>query len=342
LLLAAVVLALSAALYLQGRRCEVCGPPLSTPDAPEGRFTVSEMSEHVLRPMPVEEPMQPRWRDVADVAYARDFREEFSYDACEVRVEYEACARTLKGWLRARGLKPWFVYQIKLVGAAPVLGPDETDNVDMESWSSWQLGRMGRWWCHDCDWNVSDAELGEHLSKGHEVRGYLLFDWLITDGQGECDHQFWMDRSLHVLWKVGQRDRGEHDSAPRWYGIERGEYGYESGDVGGGGEEAVFGEWEPARATVGKLGVPAGEYRVRMNLTEETWHSNLGDRTQELGGHWAWVLDGDLQFTVSDEAACEVSQASCPGCLPGPNGGTATAANGNGQRARGNSDGWAG
>ena len=302
LLLVAVALAFGVALYLQSRRCEVCVPPLVVPDGPGGRLTVSNMSEDVLKPMPVAEPMQPRWRDVGDAVYEPEFRDEFSYDACEVRVAYEPSAQTLVGRVTARGLKPWFVYQIKLVGPEPIVGLTETENsADAGVWSSYQLGRMGRWWCHDCDWNVADADLAEHLSSGHDVRGYLLFDWFITDGAGDADHEFELDRSLHVLWKVGQRDRGEHDSAPRWYTVERGGAAYDEVKQEAAEEIAVFAEWEPTRAKIGDLVVPPGGYRVRLNLTEETWHSNLGDREQELGGHWAWVLDADLQFTVDSE-----------------------------------------
>jgi hypothetical protein len=306
LLLVAVALAFSAALYVQGRWRTVSGPPpLILPDAPGGRLTVSELSEKRLTPMVVDDAAQLRWRDIGDVAYAPDFRRQFAYENTGehfAEVEYEPSAHTLVGRVSVRGLKPWFVYQIKLVGPEPIAGLTEADNsANPGVWSSYQLGRMGRWWCEDCRWNVADAELAEHLANGHDVRGYVLFDWLLTDGEGDADHEFALDRSLHVLWKVGQRDRGEHDSAPRWYAVERSGDAYDQADRAVVEEVAVFAEWEPTRAAIGDLVVPSGEYRVRFNLTEESWHANLGDREQELGGQWAWVLDADLLFTVDDE-----------------------------------------
>jgi len=284
-----------------------------------GVTIVSETSETTLHPLPVNPPQQPRWRDMADEPYSARFREEFDYfdtDAHPVEVSYAAQYRTLAGTIIARRLKPWFAYQVKLVGAVPIRGVAEKHNAgDVEAWSSWQLGRLGRWWCDDCHWNVPDAELARHVSEGHSVRGYLLFDWLVTDESGHAVHDFALEGSLHVLWRVGQREQGPRDRPSLFYALDRTAYGYGDGPPAPAGQTGIFGEWEPDRPEVGALRLPPGEYAVRLNLTEESFHANFDEeRMLVYGGFWAWVLEADLRFEVRPP----VSRASRPGSIPGP------------------------
>ncbi len=268
-------------------------------------MTVSDLSETTMGPLTVEEPQRERWRDIADVAYASDFRESFDYDhldAHRATVAYDREASTLRGTVRAEGLKPWMAYQLKLVGLDPIEGVTEADNAsDPRGWSSWQLGRLGRWWCEDCQWNVPGAELHEHVSEGHAVRGYLLFDWFVTDQSGDAEPPFALDSSLHVLWRVGQRERGPKDSAPRWYTVERPAGVYPPSATNTTQRIGLFGEWEPDRPPIGEVRLAAGSYHVGLNLTEETFHANLGeDRELAGGGFWAWVLQSELIFEVQD------------------------------------------
>ena len=294
------------------------------PSPDEVTGIVVQRSEELLRPLEVSEPQQPRWRDIAAVAYSQSFRDAFSYsdaDSHRAEVRYEAQAPSLRGTLTAVGLKPSFAYQLKLVGLEPVRGVTEEDNAaDPRAWSSWQLGRIGRWWCEDCQWNVTDAELAQHVDEGHEVRGYLLFDWLVTDAEGDTQHEFDLNSSLHVLWRVGQRERGPNDTPPRWYTVERPHGAYPASAAGAKQQVGLFGEWEPDRPLPGQLRMPPGRYHVGLNLTEETFHANLGEnRALEGGGFWAWVLEAELEFEVRPS----ISRASCSGCLPGPHEGTA-------------------
>ena len=318
--LAVAAVALGLPLALRQWTCERCAIPVRPP----GRIVVSDMSEKRLTPLMVTDPTHLRWRDVGDLRYSDEFRGSFSYQDTDdhyVAVQYDPGGNALAGRIRAHRLKPWFVYQIKLVGAVPIHGATQADNEDdAAAWSSWQLGRMGRWWCDQCQWNVADPDLLQHLADGHSVRGYVLLDWFITDANGDADHQFALDRSLHVLWKVGQRDRGPNDSVPRWYRVQRRGPAYPVDAQNTVEEVAVYGEWEPTRAPVGRLRVPPGEYHVRLDLTEETWHANMVDRELAGGGFWAWVLEGELLFTVRDEPV-QISRASCPGCIPGPHAG---------------------
>lgn len=264
---------------------------------------VSDQSETVMQPLDVTPPQQERWRDIADVAYRDDWREDFDYadrDAHRAEVRYETVADAVRGRVTARGLKPSFAYQLKLVGLEPLLGPNEADNVgNARAWSSWQLGRLGRWWCEDCGWNVSDADLASHVGEGHAVHGYLLFDWLVTDEDGDAEHAFALSSSLHVLWRVGQRERGPNDTPPRWYTVERPGGVYPVSAANTKQQIGLFGEWEPDRPRIGEARLAPGAYHVGMNLTEESFHANMDEkRALEGGGFWAWVLQSELQFEV--------------------------------------------
>lgn len=270
-----------------------------------GRVIVTSSSKTTLRPIPVPDPDYLRWRDIGDVRYSEQSRESFSYASSEERgvtVRYEPEAETLQGSIEARGLKPWFAYQIKLVGAKGIVSARASANRDdPEAWSSYRLGRLGRWWCEQCHWNLGDRDVRHHLRQRHTVKGYLLFDWFVTDTEGSCSHEFSLDRSLHVIWWVGQRDAEPNDSQPRWYEVMRGPYGYNEEQLGSMQKVGLYGEWEPGRARMGAVALPPGDYRVRMNVTEESFHANLHEEV-EAGGLWAWVLEGDLEFQVCEPA----------------------------------------
>lgn len=314
----AAMVALVGALLtaILGSGCNQAG---QTPGPPGGVIIVQDATQTTMRALQVTPPQQPRWRDITGAPYCEGFRAGFDYadtGAHRVEVHYQTQASTLSGTITASALKPWFAYQLKLVGRCGILGADEAANAgDPAAWSSWQLGRIGRWWCEDCGWNVFDADLAQHIADGHTVRGYLLFDWFVTDAAGNATRDFALDSSLHVLWRVGQRERAPEDGAPRWYRIERGRYAYPADLAGTVADEGMFAEWEPERPAIGRVRLPPGEYRVQLNLTEESFHDNMDDeRALDGGGFWAWVLTADLAFEVLPP----ISRASCPGCIPGP------------------------
>ena len=158
---------------------------------------------------------------------------------------------------------------------------------------------------------MRDEDLRTHLIQGHTVKGYLLFDWFVTDAQGDCDHDFSLDTSLHVLWRVGQRDREASDSAPRWYEVARQTHAYLKGAERQPEPIGLYGEWEPGRPRIGSVSLPPGEYHVRLDLTEESFHANLDEENPvEGGGLWAWVLESDLRFTVGGEERLASVRAS--------------------------------
>ncbi len=316
-LLALVAVGFALGVMMRELRCTQCQIPPSgvTPRMPE-RLDEERLWEAEFRARNNLEASHLRWMDAGDVAYAETFRSSYSYDDADVRVRYDPGGEQLRGRIIAQGLKPWFVYQLKLVGDHPLLGVRAEDNDEPGARSSWAIGQVGRWWCEQCQCNVPDAELGKHLACCHEVRGYLLFDWFMTDGAGNADHYFVVDRSLHVLWKVGQRTPGPHDTPPRWYRIQRSGEAYSAADQGGVAEVGVYGEWEPGRPRIGRVQLCAGEYPAWFNLTEESWHANMPGRESALGGYWAWVMDADIRFWHFSSLS-GTSRDARPGCLLG-------------------------
>lgn len=129
----------------------------------------------------------------------------------------------------------------------------------------------------------------------YRYTGYLLFDYFITEENGEALVEFEADSSHHVLWKRGQRPRTPDDGPV----VERvfdpdpasnDAYDEDFGETNVG----VFGEWE--RLPTGGVHLPPGTYGCRTMLTEESFHGSGGD----YAGRWAGVLTGEVEFTITD------------------------------------------
>jgi hypothetical protein len=246
------------------------------------------------------DPDDLRWRDTPGELYAAGFRDpDFYFNVGSVAINWDEYSQTLSGTLVATSIKPNFAYQMKLIGKGGVTSSatPPSAETDPEGWASWQLGHNGRWWCYDCEWNVTDAELASHVSQGHTVVGYLLFDFFITDRDGDATKPFSLDSSYHVLWRTDQRTPESNDSAVVTHTVWRGLWGYNNSPAVEGPTVGVYAEWEPGRPTPGTLSLPVGTYPVRFNITEESFHDNLGN-TVPFGGFWAQVYEGDLTFTT--------------------------------------------
>ncbi len=242
-------------------------------------------------------PDDLRWRDIADQPYSAHFRRSYhyQYELANLDLTWNQDGAVPGGRLVARRLKPNFAYQLKLMGSRGLYGPEARDNEwDPRAWASYQLGKHGRWWCEECDWNAYDGDVAWHIRRGHTVVGYIVFDWFVTDATGCADVSFTVESSYHVLWHTGQRKPGRYDSSLRRYYIEPGDYAYGPRAATSPRQVQLFAEWETGRPLPGQLQLPAGEYQVFLNLTEESFHASSGDG----GGHWAQVLQAPVRFTV--------------------------------------------
>jgi hypothetical protein len=236
----------------------------------------------------MDDPVQERWCDVAGNFYSAGFIASFSYARPCVRqprvwVRIEPRADTLRGRLEARRLKPNFAYQIKLRGLFE----------DRRSFET--IGRVGRWRLPGRGTNYSDLDYACYPDKA-SVESYILFDFFVTDGQGNAVREFALDSSLHVLWNASRQG-----GAPEWGDLVQAlaipyDPAAYSRPKRQGTAEWLWAEREHIRYRYRdeRIRLPPGEYRAELVLTEESFHSQDND-----GGFWATVYRCPVGFTVT-------------------------------------------
>lgn len=241
-----------------------------------------------------DETENERYLDVGGRAYSRDFIQGFSYTesdkAPRVRVEYLKQAETLVGRIVGRGLKPNFAYQVKLRGMY------ETDRAAFE-----RIGRTGRWRLPGRGTNYLDRIYEAYKDK-HLVEAYLLFDFFVTDPEGNVDKTFYADSTLHVLWNANyQRAPKMTDTRPFIAYRDRANpalYANPDPDLS---PQRIFAESEQHslapnnRKAVNEAFLPAGKYTAELVLTEESFH------TYADGGFWPTVMRAPVEFEVVDK-----------------------------------------
>ena len=216
---------------------------------------------------------------------------------------------TFHGTLAATRLKPNFAYQLKLSGFS---GTEANE----------RIGLTGRWWQET--WNGSQWTGGANLnSKGdgsspnpndlvyferrdvedsssptgkmYKYTAYLVFDYLITDEEGNPSSEFEANSCHHVLWNTDQRPWGSQDGPIRTttFDPDGSEEAYDADHPES--TMSVFGEWE--RLPMGGVYLPPGEYDCQIYLTEESFH---GWPEGDYSGGWAAAMGADIDFTIVD------------------------------------------
>jgi hypothetical protein len=246
-----------------------------------------------------------RWMDVANQAYSSSYINSYNYSQATVTVNYYDVGNTLSGRLTARNLKPNFAYQLKIVGT-----PGTPDNE--------RIGLAGRWWQET--WNGSAWTGGSNLNNkgngtspnpndatyytrrfiadptsptGYHYRytGYLMFNYFITDSNGDATIDFETGSCYHVLWKTSQRSRTPDDGPIKTVTFDPDpsqtayDQDYPSSTI------SIFGEWE--RLPMGNVNLTPGQYNCTIILTEESFHG-----TGPLEGNWAAAMSGNMTFTM--------------------------------------------
>lgn len=235
-----------------------------------------------------------RWMDIADNEYSTSYQTSFKYNQPIVSLTYADTSNTFSGTLTATGLKPNFAYQMKLVGK-----PTSGWTAGGDNWTNEQIGYAGRWWRKQPDPNnTNDDDYNANKdTAGYIFEGYLLFDFFVTDPQGDASVIFEAGNSLHVLWKTTQTQHTPqlNDTVPvsttftASNSINSTAYDTNYGTSAIG----IYGQWEDGRAPPGELVLPNGEYNCQFILTEESFHQS------GLGGYWAGAMGyDDIQFTV--------------------------------------------
>jgi len=261
-----------------------------------------------------------RWLDVAEQAYSTAYQAGYSYDDANVVITYNTVGRKLIGALTATNLKPNFAYQFKLLG-------EPTHQLGDTNYGANELiGLNGRWW--EQKWQGSSWSTGWNLnSKGsgsspnpndtvyydrrdtadpiggsptglqYRYSAYRVFEYFITDENGNASFEYTLDNCYHVLWKTSQRTPGSNDgptdshtfdvdpSAHTQYDTD-----YPENTVG------IFGEWE--RLPKDAIGLLPGDYTCDALLTEESFHGS------GLQGFWAHAMKGAIEFTILPEPEC--------------------------------------
>lgn len=260
--------------------------PISVLPGPlRGENSIFELNpDQALKLTGSNDPENERWSDISGNYYSEKFISSFDYEGNDVQVLVliEENSDTLRGRLEAKGLKPNFAYQIKLRGI-------------FENFESFEkVGYAGRWRFPGKVTNFTDSDY-QSIKDKSDVEAYILFDFFVTDKNGNAVRNFELDSSLHVLWN-GSRQHGLPDlddvltvnvdaSDPKIYSRPK-----KSVNI-----ELLWAEREINRysKTDQKRFLLPGKYEAELVLTEESFHSSGND-----GGYWATVFKGNISFVI--------------------------------------------
>lgn len=265
-----------------------------------------------------------RWRDVAGNLYSASYRDNYGYNNTDVQVQvtFNQLDSILHGELLASELKPNFAYQLKLVGI-----PNTASNE--------LIGLAGRWWQEE--WDDGEWKNGQNLNnkgdgsspnpndivyfqrrdlpdptsptgKQYRFTGYLLFDYFITDENGDATLQFEANSSFHVLWNTLQRTPGGGDGPQKSVTFDPNptqtayDVDYSESTI------TIFGEWE--RLPTGGIFLQPGEYDCQIIITEESFHGWPGGL---YTGNWASAMGANIQFTIAEDIPLPIQLSSFTG-----------------------------
>lgn len=238
-----------------------------------------------LKPFP-HPPEEERWRDLAGAPYTDSFRSKFTYADAKVTIQYFQDGPSFCGRITARGLKPYFAYQIKLRG-----------DYSASQTSHRKIGFTGRWRLPGSGLNYTDHDVLAY-EKPEDVESYLLFDYFMTDINGDACHDFRLEHSLHVLWNDTVNSYPPPREALVRHIILSGRTSPIYGTYIRPAPVTIWAENEGVyrkRFRVGKAQLPPGTYACDVVLTEESFH----DYYNENGGYWATVMAAPVRFSIT-------------------------------------------
>jgi len=268
-------------------------------------------------------PARERWRDIADnpLTGFQNGSQAFSYRndySTAPGVTQRQTLVTLSyssnppvpyfiGRIDAKGLKPNFAYQLKLVGK-PVKGTQGWGK-EGDALANERLGYAGRWWCghpiHASGTNFDDNHyLNEYKNAlpgmEHNMYGYIYLGEFVTDGHGDAHADFFGDHAYHISWAAWQG--GAKDVLAGRFSLHSNpsdqasseQYGY--GPTPLSSSVTLHYEKEPGRTQ--PITLPPGTYHCRFLITEETFHNPVASTPE--GGYWKTVLASeDLLYDQS-------------------------------------------
>ncbi len=284
--------------------------------------TVNAATAQSVTFIPLQDPWAPskqRWYDISNDSEKRfdaflDGTQEFNYNSVytgteqitQVTLTFDTAPSVpyFVGHIEARGLKPNFAYQLKLVGK-PVKGT--------RGWGAYgddlaneRLGYAGRWWCdsyHSTTTNFDDSHYVNYYKNApengnpvHDIYGYLYAGVFVTNSKGDASMDFTGKNSYHITWaewQSGTKNVEESlspfqvagnmlSSAPTIY------YGY--GSAAPLTSTRLYYEYEGNGRPKDNVILAPGTYKARFVLTEESFHNSSGNAE---GGYWKTVLGSE-------------------------------------------------
>ncbi len=204
-----------------------------------------------------------------------------NYSKAAVNFKYDTpAAGKLSGAINAAGLKPYAAYQVKFEGK-----PACQYGVGGNDAANEYIGYKGRWWNNTANSNADDAYYAANKAKldGDPTKeclvGYLVWDFFTADSVGNANKIIETANSYHVLWAGGGICNILNNSFLYAPDALHPSVKFASADK-------VDGEIE--RGVCGGLTLNAGDYDLKIFLTEESFHQ----------GNWATVLEKDINFTI--------------------------------------------
>jgi len=252
-----------------------------------------------------------RWRDIVGNPFVASKVDPLFYEGTPVvAVDYQAAGSAFAGSLFAQGLKPNFAYQIKLNGKPTKPSPDCPVGWGVgDDWANERIGYNGRWWLNTVN-KATKAVTGawsddaayeywknqptpfEDTVNWYVFEGYLIFDYIVTDANGDASKGFCLDSTYHVLWRTSQRTPTSADSLPTYHDVipANSPDWYPASPPSPSYGVGIFAEGQSGRSAPGTVTLPPGTYNVRIFLTEEDFHDTY---------YWTTVMTCDsVQFTI--------------------------------------------
>ncbi len=229
-----------------------------------------------------------RWTDAGGNYYSKEYINLMSTASpAKGSVTYRTSAPTFTGTLKLRAFKPNFAYQLKLVGTPRDIGTME------------RIGYAGRWLLPGYV-NVSDEQYEAFRDK-RKAESFLVFDMIVTDGEGNADYEFALDSNWHVGMSETLEGAEPVEGMPvmdfAFTHFPERAYGTMPYEVVRSVRIWLMceGRWTGARPEPGKTVLAEGDYNCTFRLTEESFHG-------AGGGRWATAADADVAFTIDHEA----------------------------------------
>lgn len=211
------------------------------------------------------------------------------YSNADVSFSYDTpAAGKLRGEISATGLKPYATYQVKF-GGKPVCQFGGAGN-DL---ANEYIGYKGRWTCVSgatCTGgaaarNRSDAQYAANKAKldgdptKECIASYLVWDFFTADASGSADKAVESASSFHALFANGGVCNSTDNSHLSYLDPAHPSVLFAlPADV----------EGQLERGTCKGMILNAGDYDLKISLTEESFHQ----------GNWATVLVQDISFAI--------------------------------------------